>query len=171
MAKPNHQKISEYKEFREWRKNKRKNQELHKNTQNFHQDVFDAFKQKVITGEVQSFDDINDPAMRVGIMRMVLDEIDGTHFIMQLIPSLRFKAEWEVQVLPNFMGSFANFRVNGYISVYLDMYNRLGFYGGPYWEVLDGRTNETYRFKLNDAGRLINLIDTLIPLKEEQTEI
>ncbi len=58
------------------------------------------------------------------------------------IPSLRFKEEWEVQIIPPFGGALIRFLVSAndkFLSVYLDGYNMLGgVRGETYWEVFDG---------------------------------
>ena len=162
MAKPNHKKIAEFKKFRQWKQDQKKYKEIYESIEPFHRDLFEQFKERVIAGEVQSFRDIPDYVLRIGTLRMVLDEIDGTLDIMKIIPTLNFKEEWNVQVLPNFSGSFANFRVNSNISVYLDVYNRLGYGNGPYWEVMDMRSMEVYRFSINDTDRMMAWIDFLL---------
>lgn len=167
MAKPNHKKIAEFKEFRQWKKDQKRYKEIYESIEPFHRNLFEQFKERMISGEVQSFGDVPDYVLRIGTLRMVLDEIDGTLDIMKAIPTLNFKEDWNVQVLPNFSGSFANFRVNGHVSVYLDMYNRLGYQNGPYWEVMDMRGMEVYRFAINDTERMLGWIDSLLQNKKQ----
>lgn len=163
MAKHNQKKAAEFKQFREWKKQRKKDKEVYERAEDLYADLFEKFKNKVTAGEITSFDQIEEPDFRLGTIRMVLDEMDGTLNIMKMIPSLRFKSEWDVRVLPNFMGSFSRFFINGEVSVYLDFYNRLGYYGAPYWEVYDGST--TTRFAFNDTVSMMDFIDETLKNK------
>ena len=77
------------------------------------------------------------------------------------IPKLSFPERWLVQVIPPFAGAMARFQVfhgEGRVSVYLDCYERLGYFGGPYWEVypVDG---DVGRVAIDDAAGLLELIE------------
>ena len=79
------------------------------------------------------------------------------------IPFIQFPKGWQVQIIPPFGGAMARFRVRkvgfatGYISVYLDVYDQLGFMGQPYWEVypVNGDTERCY---MEDTQKLIKII-------------
>ena len=51
------------------------------------------------------------------------------------IPNINFHEEWDIKITPPFGGAVVRFRVNDRVSVYLDCYNRLGVWDGPYWEI------------------------------------
>jgi len=81
------------------------------------------------------------------------------------IPYLRFKPEWEVSIGPPFTGAMARFRLRykeNEISVYLDCFSRLGFYGDgyaePYWKMRPYE-NDTARFAMSDTEGLLAAID------------
>lgn len=78
------------------------------------------------------------------------------------IPFIKFKAEWEVQVIPPMIGAIARFRVKtdeeNIVSVYLDCYNRLGHFNGPYWEVFPYR-NDVGRCGINEVDELLRMIE------------
>lgn len=85
----------------------------------------------------------------------------------QKIPFIKFKPEWEVKVIPPFGGAIARFvvkhpQVKQTISIYLDCYDELGYFGEPYWEMyprtFDG-CEDIYRVKMEDTGTLIKQIE------------
>ena len=53
----------------------------------------------------------------------------------EVIPSIKFPSNWEVQIIPPFWWALVRFRVNDRISVYLDWYDYLWCYWEPYREV------------------------------------
>lgn len=80
------------------------------------------------------------------------------------IPFIEFPAGWRVQVIPPFTGAVARFRVllpesgdGDYISIYLDCYEELGFFGEPYWEVYPYQ-GDTGRCRMADTAKLIEMI-------------
>lgn len=160
MASKDRKRYLEYQEFKKWKAEQKKYRKVYESSESFHRNIFEDFKQKVIQGEVRSFNDISDPVLKVGTLRMVLDELDDVTHKSLYLPSLRFKSEWDVQVMPGFFGAFTRFRVNGYISVYLDFYNRLGFAPGPYWEVYAG--DDPVRFPMRDTISVIDHISSII---------
>lgn len=82
------------------------------------------------------------------------------------IPALHFKKEWEVKIIPPFMGAMARFCIdyNGrHISVYLDCYGFLGCVDVPYYEIYDGE--DTYRYVMSskeDMDQMMVDIDRLL---------
>lgn len=86
------------------------------------------------------------------------------------IPTLNFKKEWNIRIIPPFGGAMARFVIeynNKSISVYLDFYDRLGIVGQPYYEMYDG-TN-TIRYYLNESDEMMNDIDKVLngkPIEE-----
>lgn len=80
------------------------------------------------------------------------------------IPSLHFKPEWEVKIIPPFGGAVARFTVHcnkKHVSVYLDWHGRLGCMNGPYYELypFDG---DVKRYYLNETEELIKDIDSVL---------
>ena len=75
-----------------------------------------------------------------------------------LIPTIPMKAGWHVSVLPPIGGALVRMKINGY-SIYLDVYDHLGYMKAPYWEIYDGE--DCSRFMLDDIEGLFAFIDTL----------
>lgn len=81
------------------------------------------------------------------------------------IPSFSFSNKVFVTVIPPFGGALARFRVtlksdqSVSVSVYLDVNESLGFYGGkPYWEIYPDTTNDAQRFGFNDTEEVMKAI-------------
>ncbi len=88
------------------------------------------------------------------------EELMEYHKWIKEIPYISFPKGWRVQISPPFAGALVRFRVehnNKYISVYLDAYEHLGYYGKPYWEIYpyDG---DTYRCDMENVDELIKAI-------------
>lgn len=89
------------------------------------------------------------------------------------IPSIQFPPTWKIQIIPPFSGAVVRFVVRPetissfkdaiendiYVSVYLDCYNNLGFFGEPYWEIYPDKNDENSRFKMADIKNLLKAID------------
>lgn len=88
------------------------------------------------------------------------------------IPALEFKKGWRVKVIPPFSGAIARFQVEtkdgGWTSVYLDVFENLGYFGEPYWEVYP-HDGGVARCAMNDTKKLIKLISQ--SLKERERSI
>lgn len=80
------------------------------------------------------------------------------------IPSLNFKAEWDVKVIPPFRGAVVRFIVLKneiqVCSVYLDWFSILGDMSKPYWEVYDF-DEICNRYMLEDTENMMEYISTL----------
>jgi hypothetical protein len=75
-------------------------------------------------------------------------------------PFIQFPPEWQVRIVPPYGGAIARFYVrygDNQASVYLDCYNRLGYFGAPYWEVYP-IDNDTARVPMEDVPGLLELI-------------
>lgn len=82
--------------------------------------------------------------------------------IIKEIPTLNFKKEWNVRIIPPFGGAMARFLIehnNKSISVYLDWYSRLGVMDQPYYEIYDGV--DTMRYYLNETDKMMDDIDKI----------
>jgi len=78
----------------------------------------------------------------------------------QKIPTIQFPANWKIQIIPPFGGAMIRFIVNiGEIStsVYLDVYENLGFYGSPYWEIYP-HCGDIDRVDMDDVEGLLKSI-------------
>ena len=76
------------------------------------------------------------------LIRLEVENLEEWESWTQEIPYLRFKNEWEVCIIPPRLGLMSRFivrRENKEVSVYLDVYDRAGFMGQPYWEVYGRR--------------------------------
>ena len=76
------------------------------------------------------------------------------------VPFIEFPEGWAISVIPPFAGAMCRFRVlinDKQYSVYLDCYDRLGFFGSPYWEVCP-IGDDVARFDINDVEGLIKCI-------------
>jgi len=86
--------------------------------------------------------------------------------VIKEMPYFKFPPTWDIKIIPNFCGSDARFLVKkggDYISVYLDIGNKLGAYGKPYWEVYPVKYayyRDTARFGFNDISGLLACIQT-----------
>lgn len=80
------------------------------------------------------------------------------------IPYIKFPASWEVQITPPFGGAVVRFRVmvgSADVSIYLDCYDLIGFYGEPYWEIYP-LNDDVYRCDMNDTTSLLTAISDSI---------
>jgi len=80
------------------------------------------------------------------------------------IPSLHFKQEWNVKIIPPFGGAIARFWIdyNGrHISCYLDCYDELGYYGEPYWEIYPYQ-DDVWRCGMMETEELMEKIEEVL---------
>lgn len=78
------------------------------------------------------------------------------------IPAIKFKADWEVKVIPPFAGAIARFLVshNGNTaSIYLDCYAKLGAWDEPYWEVFPFE-GDVGRCRMAETETLLSMIES-----------
>jgi hypothetical protein len=77
------------------------------------------------------------------------------------IPAIKFPAGWEVKIIPPFGGAMARFMVivspTKSISVYLDCFDALGYFGSPYWEIYP-YNDDTYRCAMDNVDELITAL-------------
>ena len=81
------------------------------------------------------------------------------------IPSFTFPKGVSITPCPPFLGALARFRVvltsdpDIDVSVYLDVNESLGFWGGkPYWEIYPDTHDDNMRFDLNDTPAVVKKI-------------
>ena len=84
---------------------------------------------------------------------------------MESIPFIKFPPHWYIKPIGPFCGASVRFLVTldpnkkECISVYADLYDRLGFFGVPHWEIYPDDEGNNSRFKLNDTAYLISAIE------------
>ena len=84
-------------------------------------------------------------------------------------PWLTFKSDWKVKVIPPWAGAMARFVVekNGKsVSVYYDVYDRLGFYGEPYFEAYP-IYGDTQRYGRDEVDTMMKDIDEELNRKDD----
>ena len=91
------------------------------------------------------------------------------------IPYIEFPTDWKIQISPPFAGAVVRFRVKkdkAEVSIYLDCYDKLGYYGEPYWEVYP-HNGDVYRCDMADTESLLNAIKESIVKQNssDETEI
>ena len=80
--------------------------------------------------------------------------------------AFNFHNDWDVRIIPPFGGAFARFHVlkkddsDKKVSVYLDMMDRLGCEGEPYWEAYNFTDDDDTpsRFTMYDTDGLMAYI-------------
>ena len=83
--------------------------------------------------------------------RQLVERHEGWNKWCSQIPKLHFKEDWEVRVIPPFMGALTRFTVSKgdrSVSVYLDVNGSLAPIEEPYFEIYDG--TDIMRFLMND---------------------
>ena len=101
------------------------------------------------------------------IERSKIESAEKWREAINVIPFVKFPADWLVQVIPPFAGAIARFRVklpSGTVkSVYLDFYGRLGYYCNDdgsdkeYWEVYPYQ-DDVGRCDMADTDTLLEMI-------------
>jgi len=88
------------------------------------------------------------------------------------IPELSFPSEWKVKVIPPFAGAMARFQVTyqgSFASIYLDVYEILGCFGEPYWEVYPVN-GDVGRVAMADTTGLIEMITASLAETDKELE-
>jgi len=103
------------------------------------------------------------------------DRIMETREWMEKIPPIKFPSHWFIKITPPFAGAVIRFRVSltkdfeHDVSIYLDCYDSLGYFGEPYWEVYP-HDGDTYRCAMHDIDDLLKAIsDGLGEIENEIT--
>lgn len=79
---------------------------------------------------------------------------------MEEIPYISFPFDWEIKITPPNVGAVVRFRVkkgDAEVSIYLDCYDNLGYYGSPYWEVYPYK-EDVFRCDMLDTESLLRAI-------------
>ena len=86
------------------------------------------------------------------------------------IPYLQFPTDWLVKAIPSF-DAIVRYNIKkgeNMVSIYLDCYDKLGYVGEPYWEILKVGGNfkddegDPERFLLNETDELLKAISKLL---------
>ena len=102
--------------------------------------------------------------------RWYVENIEEWEKVSWDVPYLSFRSDWRVKIIPPCGGAMARFVVekNGKtVSVYYDVYNRLGYYGEPYFEAypINGEAARYSRSKvddmINDIEKELNQYDVV----------
>lgn len=81
------------------------------------------------------------------------------------IPSIPMNSNWVLAPIPPFGGAVARMLVKhkentkAKVSVYLDCYENLGCWDGPYWEIYPNQEDDVSRFDMQDVGKLSQAIE------------
>lgn len=77
------------------------------------------------------------------------------------IPYIKWPSDWEVKAVPPFTGAIIRYWIKtprGRVSVYLDCYDLIGYFGEPYWEIYPNIDGDVDRVKMNDVEGLLQCI-------------
>lgn len=92
----------------------------------------------------------------------------------KVIPAFKIKPDWLIQIIPPFVSAIVRFRISKenfkddqFISVYLDCYDLIGSFGGPYWEAYP-IDDDVCRCAMDDIDCLMNCIETGLQQIEEK---
>lgn len=114
------------------------------------------------------YDDFN--AAQVSRMeRRRIEDAEKWDVWVQKMPALSFPQDWKVKIIPPFGGAMARFQVTtdtAFVSVYLDVFKRLGSCDGPYWEVYP-YDNDVYRCAMEETQKLLEAIQYSINQQKE----
>jgi hypothetical protein len=113
-------------------------------------------------------------AVALSMKRSSVEQEQGWREKIDVIPYISFPPEWRVKIIPPYSGAYARFHVEkgeGWISVYLDLESRLGYFDGgdPYWE-LHPYDDDCYRCAMNDTDELIWAINEVLAGTDGQNE-
>ncbi len=103
-------------------------------------------------------------SMELEMQRLKIESQEKWREICKEIPSLNFKKEWNVKIIPPFGGALARFWIGykeNYVSVYLDWYGRLGCVEEPYWELYPWE-DDVKRYYLTETEELLKDIETVL---------
>jgi len=93
------------------------------------------------------------------------------------IPYINFPSDWQVKPVPPVTGAVVRFlvrrndtRKGDRVSIYLDCYNLIGYYDGPYWEVYP-HNGDVIRCGIKDVESLVKYIgESLEQIKEKKDD-
>lgn len=98
------------------------------------------------------------------MQRYIIESKEKWRKICEQIPSLNFKKEWNVKIIPPFGGALSRFTIdyNGnHVSIYLDWYNCLGYEDVPYWGLYPFK-DDTKWYYLEEIEEFMNDIEMIL---------
>lgn len=98
------------------------------------------------------------------------DRIMETRKWVDAIPYINFPNNWNIKIIPPFAGASIRFIVRqdkGNVSIYLDCYDRLGYFGSPYWEIYPNEEDDNQRFDILDTENLLKYIQQSLDKQNE----
>ena len=110
------------------------------------------------------------------LLRGKVEEEEGWTYWARKMPSFHFDPDWEVQIIPPFLGALIRFYITKYdklVSVYFDGYSRLGFVSDndgdaiPYFEIYDDTSGDTYRYLLDESEEMMAKIRQILNGEDE----
>ena len=105
------------------------------------------------------------------LLRGSVEEKEQWRLWAKKMPKLHFDPDWEVQIIPPFLGALIRFWItkgNKFVSVYFDAFSKLGVvYNNchefvPYFEILDENKNTTYRYLLDESEEMMAKIREIL---------
>jgi len=94
------------------------------------------------------------------LQRFELEQSQNWRGWVDKMPAINFPSDWDIKLLPPFSGALVRFSASSgesTVSVYLDVFEELGFFGEPYWEIYPYE-DDIYRCAMAKTGDLINAI-------------
>lgn len=90
------------------------------------------------------------------------------------IPAISMKPDWRVRILPPFSGAMVRFSIRrgeASVSVYLDVFERLGCFGHgdepvPHWEIWPAADGDNWRCPMEDVDALLDAIEDSLERQE-----
>lgn len=78
------------------------------------------------------------------------------------IPFIEWPVGFKVKAVPPFAGAVIRYFIvntkGAEVSIYLDCYDCLGYFGEPYWEIYPAPNESTERFSMNDIDEMIEAV-------------
>lgn len=118
--------------------------------------------------------------LKIKKLSMELEEVCEWSKWRVQIPFIKWPSNWLVKAVPPSHGAIVRYLIiedgysdNSWVSVYLDCYDVLGYYGCPYWEIFPGHAHieDTNRIPMEETDGLLSIIaDGLCFLKRQMVE-
>lgn len=101
------------------------------------------------------------------MQRFEVEDKEDWHCWCQRIPSIPMRDDWKIKVIPPNMGAMARFvitRREASVSVYLDVFDRLGSFGYgtepvPHSEIYPDASGDNWRCPMEDVDELVTAIE------------